>query len=202
MLPATIYRDFPTQAKILGSFIVLIWLLEIVDQLLLQHRLNQLGIRPRTQIGLRGILFAPLLHGTWSHLSANTVPLVVLGWFVLLRGREEFAIVTAAVWLVSGLGVWLFAATRSLHIGASGIVFGYFGFLLLRSYFEQDLLSAAISLVVLVLYGPLIWGVLPTRRSISWQGHLFGFVGGGLAARYLPQLQQWLEMIQTKLNLS
>lgn len=190
------------QARILGGFVLLIWLLEIVDQLILRHRLNRLGIRPRSQIGLRGILFAPLLHGSWQHLSANTVPLVVLGGLVLLRGMDEFVIVTAAAWLISGVGVWLFASHDSLHIGASGVIFGYFGFLLLRSYFEQDLISGAIAFLVVVLYGPLIWGILPTRRGVSWQGHLFGLVGGGLAARYLPQLRQWLELIRSSVHSS
>ncbi|NJL22969.1 MAG: rhomboid family intramembrane serine protease [Leptolyngbyaceae cyanobacterium SM1_3_5] len=186
--------NFLQEARILLGFVVLIWLLEILDQLVLRHRLNRLGIRPRSQIGLRGILFAPLLHGTWQHLSANTVPFVVLGGLVMLGGLDEFAIVTTVVWLVSGLGVWLFAPSNSLHIGASGLIFGYFGFLLLRSYFQQDLTSGAIALLVLFFYSPLIWGILPIRRGISWQGHLFGFVGGGLAARYLPQLRQWLEL--------
>ena len=181
-----------TQVKIIGGFIVLIWGLELIDQLLLRHRLDQLGIVPRTQLGLRGILFAPLLHGTWNHLMANTLPFAVLGWLTLLQGVPEFTIVTAVVWVVSGLGVWLFAAPHTLHVGASGIIFGYFGFLLSRSYFEQDLRSAAVSVVVALLYGPLIWGILPSRRrGISWQGHLFGFVGGILIARYLPELRQW-----------
>lgn len=193
MLPAIIVNDFQTQAKILGSLIALMWGLEIIDQLLLQNRLNRLGIRPRSQTGLRGILFAPLLHGTWSHLTANTVPFVVLGWFVLFRGIEEFAIATAIPWVLSGLGVWLFAGRNTLHVGASGVIFGYFGFLLSRGYFEQDRLSVAISLIVVLLYGSLVWGVLPSRRGISWQGHLFGFAGGVLTARYLPQLTQWFE---------
>lgn len=185
-----------TQAKIIGVLITIIWMLEIVDQLLLQHRLNRLGIVPRTQIGLRGILFAPLLHGTWNHLIANTLPFAVLGWFTLLHGVTEFTIATAVIWLVSGLGIWLFAAPNTIHIGASGIIFGYFGFLLSRSYFEQELLSAAVSVVVALLYGPLIWGVLPSRRrGISWQGHLFGFAGGILTARYLPELRQLFELL-------
>jgi len=188
------------QLEILGGFIVLLWVLETVDQLLLRNRLNALGIRPRTQIGLRGILFAPLLHGSWAHLAANTVPFLVLGWLVLLNGFNQFAIVTAVVWIVSGLGVWLFASRNSLHIGASGVVFGYLGFLLARGYFRQDFGSIAIAVVVLALYGPLIWGILPFRRGISWQGHLFGMVGGVLAARYLPQLQQGFATIEQMLQ--
>ena len=105
-------------------------------------------------------------------------------------------VATAVIWLVSGLGIWLFAAPNTIHIGASGIIFGYFGFLLSRSYFEQELLSAAVSVVVALLYGPLIWGVLPSRRrGISWQGHLFGFAGGILTARYLPELRQLFELL-------
>ena len=184
--------DVVTQAKIIGGLLMLMWALESVDQVLLRHRLNRFGIVPRTQIGLRGILFAPLLHGTWEHLMANTLPFAVLGWLTLLRGVNEFTIVTTVIWLLSGAGVWLFAAPRTMHIGASSIIFGYFGFLLSRSYFEQELFSAAISVVVALLYGPLIWGILPSRRrGISWQGHLFGFVGGIITARYLPELRQW-----------
>jgi membrane associated rhomboid family serine protease len=186
--------DIEIQAKIIGGFIALFWGLEIVDQLLLRHRLDRLGIVPRTQIGLRGILFAPLLHGTWSHLIANTLPFAVLSWLTLLHGVREFTIVTAVIWVVSGTGVWLFAPSNTIHIGASGIIFGYFGFLLSRSYFERDLSSATVSVVVALLYGPLIWGILPSRRrGISWQGHLFGLVGGVLTARYLPELKQWFE---------
>lgn len=182
-------------AKIIGGFIVLIWILEIVDQLVLRHWLNRFGIVPRTQVGLRGVLFAPLLHGTWNHLLANTGPLAVLGWLTLLYGTTEFAIATTVIWLVSGLGVWLFAASNTIHIGASGLIFGYFGFLLSRSYFEQNLFSAAIAVLVALLYGPLIWGILPfRRRGISWQGHLFGLIGGILTARYLPELRQWVDM--------
>jgi membrane associated rhomboid family serine protease len=190
MQPFALDPTIQFQLQILGGFVALLWVLETVDQLLLRNRLNALGIRPRKQIGLRGIVFAPLLHGSWGHLAANTVPFLVLGWLVLLNGLTVFTIVTALVWLVSGLGVWLFAPGNSLHIGASGVVFGYLGFLLARSYFQQDLGSIAIAVVVLLLYGPLIWGILPFRRGISWQGHLFGLVGGVVAARYLPQLQQ------------
>lgn len=191
--PLTISTSAQRDVAILGSLIACMWGLELLDHVIFNHRLDRLGIRPRTQIGLRGILFAPLLHGSWKHLSTNTLPLVVLGWLILLRSVDDFWIVTGASWLVSGIGVWLVGASRSLHIGASGVVFGYFGFLLSRSYFEQDVTSAVISLLVVLLYGPLIWGIFPIRRGVSWQGHLFGFVGGILVARYLTQLKPWLE---------
>lgn len=175
---------------LLGGFVVLLWVLELMDQLLLRGRLDYFGIQPRRWSGLRGIVFAPLLHGTWRHLMANTMPLLVLGGFVIWRGLDEFAIATLISWVGSGLAVWLLGSPRTLHIGASGLIFGYFGFLLLRGYFEQNLVSLTIAVVVAIVYAPLIWGVLPLRRGVSWQGHLFGFLAGGLTARFLPLLQQ------------
>ncbi|MBD2462105.1 rhomboid family intramembrane serine protease [Oscillatoria sp. FACHB-1407] len=180
------------QAQILLGCLAVLWGLELVDSLLLRGAFNSFGIRPRKLIGLRGILLAPLLHGNLRHLAANTVPFLILGGLVMLRGLNDFLIVTAVAWLVSGTGVWLFASPRSNHIGASGVVFGYFGFLLLRGYFERSLIAIAISILVGLLYGSLIWGVLPIRRGVSWLGHLFGFGGGVLAARYLLELKNWV----------
>lgn len=191
----TVPEIIKTQAKILGGFVAAFWGLELIDGLLLRGALNRYGIRPRRSTGLWGILFAPLLHGNWRHLATNTVPFVVLSWLTLLRGLGDFWIVTIAVWLASGLGVWLLGSPRSNHIGASGLVFGYFGFLLLRGYFERSVESIVFSVLVGLLYGGLIWGVLPLRRGVSWTGHLFGFAGGVAVARWLPQLQQWVEKL-------
>ncbi|MFE4106624.1 rhomboid family intramembrane serine protease [Almyronema epifaneia] len=179
-------------AQILGGMVAVLWGLELVDSLILQGALNRYGIRPRRPAGLSGIILAPLLHGNLKHLSANTLPLVVLGWFILLSGVQDFVWVTAIVWLVSGLGVWLLGQPRSNHIGASGIVFGYLGFLLMRGYVERSPGAIAIAVLAGFLYGGSIWGVLPLRRGQSWQGHLFGLLGGGLAAYYLADLEQWL----------
>ena len=178
-------QNLETQATILGGFLLLIWVLEIMDFLIFQGALNRYGIRPRSLRGLSGILLAPFLHGSFQHLAANTMPLVTLGWLVMLQDIDHFFVVTAITVLVSGLGVWLFGATRSVHLGASGLIFGYLGFLLLYGYFERSLWTGMISLMVGLCYGGLIWGILPSRRGVSWQGHLFGFVGGILAARLL-----------------
>lgn len=178
--------EVKSQIAILGGFVGLMWVLEIVD-LALGGALNQFGIRPHSLIGLRGILFAPFLHGNLLHLIANTVPFLILGWLVMLRRTSDFLPVTAVVMLVSGLGTWLFAPSYTLHIGASGVVFGYLGFLLSRGYFERSLGSIAMSVIVGVLYGGMIWGVLPGQLGISWQGHLFGFIGGIIAARLLAK---------------
>jgi membrane associated rhomboid family serine protease len=189
----SIADELTVQATLLGIFLAVIWGAEIIDQLLFRGRLNRLGIHPRTTVGLRGILLAPFLHGTWKHLIANTPPFVVLGWLVMWQQTNDFWIVTIVTMLISGLGVWLFGSPNTVHIGASGVIFGYLGFLLLRSYFEQNLLSAIVSVLVALMYGNLIWGVLPIRRGVSWLGHLFGFGGGVVAARYLPELRQWFE---------
>ena len=179
--------EVKTQAIVLGGFVALIWILEIIDLLFLRGALNAYGLRPRTIIGLRGILFAPFLHGGLAHVAANTIPFLTLGWLIMLRETSDFFVVTAVTMLTSGLGVWLFGSPYTIHIGASGLVFGYFGFLLLRGYFERSVVAILISLVVGLLYGSLIWGVLPLQFGISWQGHLFGFIGGALTARLLPR---------------
>jgi len=178
--------EVKSQIGILVGFVGLMWGLEILD-LFLGGALNQFGIRPHSIVGLRGILFAPFLHGSLLHLIANTVPFVILGWLVMLRRTSDFWPVTIIVMLVAGLGTWLFAPPWTVHIGASGVVFGYLGFLLSRGYFERSLGAIAMSLLVGMLYGGMIWGVLPGQLGISWQGHLFGFLGGILAAQILAQ---------------
>ncbi|MEO0535682.1 MAG: rhomboid family intramembrane serine protease [Cyanobacteria bacterium P01_A01_bin.123] len=183
------------RAKFLLGFVGLLWLLELVDSLLLRGALNRYGIRPRRLIGLRGIVFAPLLHGDLGHLSANTLPLLVLGGLILLSGGQTWALVTVLVWLIGGLGVWLIGQPRSNHIGASGIVFGYLGFLLMRGYVDRSPGAIALAVLAGLLYGSTLWGLLPLRRGRSWQGHLLGFVVGGLTARELPLLQQTLEVV-------
>jgi membrane associated rhomboid family serine protease len=137
--------------------------------------------------GLVGIALAPLLHGGFGHLIANTIPLITLGWLIMLRETRDLIAVTVLSALVSGLGVWLVGASYSVHIGASGVIFGYFGFLLLRGYFERSLIAVLLSIVVAVLYGGMLWGVFPSGRLISWEGHLFGFLGGVLAARFMAR---------------
>jgi membrane associated rhomboid family serine protease len=114
----------------------------------------------------------------------NTLPFLVLGWLIMLRNTHDFLRVTLVVGLASGLGTWLFGSPGS-HIGASGVIFGYLGYLLLRGFFERRLGSISLSVLVGTLYGSMIWGILPLQQGISWEGHLFGFLGGVLAARRL-----------------
>jgi membrane associated rhomboid family serine protease len=178
-------RELRTQFMTLGGLVALMWAIEIADQFIFRGSLDVYGIIPRNVTGLRGVLFAPFLHGNFPHLIANTVPFLTLGWLVMLRSTRDFWIVSIIVAIVGGLGTWLISPANSIHIGASGVIFGYLGFLLSRGYFERNFTSIALSVTVGILYGSLIWGVLPQRVGISWQGHLFGFIGGVVAARFL-----------------
>lgn len=182
-----IARELKTQATILGSFVATFWVIEIIDRVIFRGRLDLLGIIPHSFIGLRGILLAPFLHGGFPHLIANTIPFLMLGWLVMLQETSDFFIVTLLTMLVGGFGVWLFAVPGTVHVGASILIFGYLGFLLFRGYFQRNLPSILLSIIVGLLYGGLIWGVLPSNNGISWQGHLFGFLGGVLAARMIAR---------------
>ena len=173
-----------SQVQLLLTILALMWVVEAVD-FILGGALNAFGIRPRTIEGLIGIMLAPFLHGDFAHLISNSIPFAVLGWLILARSRDEFWRVTSIVWVSSGVGAWLLGAPNTVHIGASGVVFGYFGFLLTRAFFDRHWLSAVIAIIVIAAYGSLIFGVLPFQMGISWQGHLFGAIGGVFAARQL-----------------
>lgn len=145
--------------------------------------LLQYGIIPRTIVGLRGILFAPFLHGSVQHLLANTASFAVLGWLVMLRDRRHFIPVTLLAMLGAGAVAWLLGAPGSVHIGASGVIFGYLGFLMVAGWYARSLGSILLSVLVTGLWGGLVFGVLPGQPGISWQAHLGGFLGGVWAAR-------------------
>ncbi|HSM59046.1 MAG TPA: rhomboid family intramembrane serine protease [Candidatus Sulfomarinibacteraceae bacterium] len=176
---------FREQVTLLGGIVAVAWILELIDVLLLRQALNQFGVIPRQPSGLLGIIFMPFLHGGLAHLAANTLPFVILGWLVLLRRTMDFVWVTALTMLITGGGLWFLGSPRVTYIGASGLIFGYFGFLLLRGYFERSAQSLLISGLVVIFYGGLLLGVLPQRPGISWEAHLLGLLSGILAARLL-----------------
>ncbi|MBV7331906.1 rhomboid family intramembrane serine protease [Chloroflexi bacterium TSY] len=182
--------DLIKAAYMLGGIVLFLWLIEFADLIIFRGSLDYLGVYPRTLVGLRNIFFSPFLHSGFGHLISNTFPFLILGGFVLLRGTKDFAQVTLIAAVVSGFGVWLLGGAQTVHIGASGIVFGYLGYLILRGYFERSFVAILIALVTLFFFSGLLWGVLPLRMGISWLGHLFGFVGGGLAAYWIVQQQQ------------
>ncbi|MCC6177365.1 MAG: rhomboid family intramembrane serine protease [Chloroflexi bacterium] len=167
---------------IVVGIVLLMWLLEIVDLLTPWQTTDIYGIRPRSLDGLSGIVLAPFLHGGLAHLAANTIPFIMLGWLVIMRGIGTFVAVSLLVMLAGGLGVWVLGRPGTVHVGASGIIFGYIGYLMARGYFDRSFVSIVVALIVGVLYGGAIWGVLPGQRGISWEGHLFGFLAGILAA--------------------
>ena len=163
------------------AFVGTLWVIEIVDATV-AHDLDQYGVQPREGDGLLGILFAPLLHSGWGHLSANTLPALVLGFLVLASGIGRGLEATAVIWVVGGVGVWLVAGSHSVHLGASVLIFGWLVYLMVRGIFTRRVGEIILGMVLFFMYGSLLLGVLPGQPGISWQGHLFGAVGGALAA--------------------
>ena len=166
---------------VIATFVALLYLIESYDQAV-KARLDDGGVQPREPEGLLGVVFAPLLHAGWDHLVANTLPLLVLGFLILLSGFGHWLEVTAIVWLVGGLGTWLVAPEDTVHIGASVLVFGWLVHLILRGLFTGRIRQLLLGVALFLLYGGALWGVLPSQPGISWQGHLFGAIGGALAA--------------------
>jgi membrane associated rhomboid family serine protease len=140
------------------------------------------GVIPRTPGQIGGIFAAPFIHGSWPHLFANTVPLLVLGGLILLNGIGEFLFATLVCVISAGIGTWIFGETAN-HIGASGVVFGFIGYLLFRPAFDRKLWLMLVTLIVAATYGAVLWASLIPRGGISWSAHFFGFAGGVLAAR-------------------
>ncbi|MDJ0925088.1 MAG: rhomboid family intramembrane serine protease [Acidimicrobiia bacterium] len=173
----------------------MMWVIEAFDTAVLEGRLDQQGIVPRTLRGLDGILWAPMLHGGFGHLLANTLPFVVLGAFVALEGLRRWLVVTAFVVVVGGLATWLFARPAA-HVGASGLIFGYAGFLLVAGFVERSIKGIAVSIVVGLLFGGMVLrGITPVSNYVSWESHLFGLAAGVLAAFALatPESERTLQ---------
>jgi len=154
----------------------LMWIVEGVD-LLAGHRLDQLGIEPRDVDGLTGVVAAPFLHAGFGHLLANSVGLLVLG-FLLAVTTRRFWLICAAITVLGGFAVWLLGPAGTLHIGASGLVYGMAGYLVARGVRTRRILDILIAVVVVVGYSGLVFGLLPGQPGVSWQSHLFGALAG------------------------
>jgi membrane associated rhomboid family serine protease len=165
-----------------------LYVIEAVD-IVTGHALDQnYGIEPLEVNGLDGVLFAPLLHANWAHLMANTVPFLVLGFLAMAGGIRQFLMVTAVIWVLGGLGVWLTGGYDSgYHIGASGVIFGWLVFLLARGFFARSGLQILLAVGLFFVWGGILFGVLPGQPGISWQSHLFGALAGLLAARLVAR---------------
>ncbi len=172
--------------QIVAGMVALMWASEVLD-VIAGHRLDRLGIEPRETDGLIGVVTAPFLHGGFGHLISNTLPFVTMGIVIAFAGAARVLAVTAIVAVGSGLGAWLLGEEGTVHIGASGVVFGYGTYLLARGFFNRDALELAIAAVVAVIWGgALLGGVLP-EEGVSWQSHVFGAIGGVIAAQLLAR---------------
>lgn len=170
--------------SILLSFTAILWIVQLIN-FFTGNSLSWYGIIPRSALGLPGIFLAPFIHHGFIHLCLNTVPLLVLGGIVMLRGARAFFGITLLIILGSGTGIWLFGRP-AVHAGASSLIYGYFGFLAAAGWYDRKIGSILISLIVIFLYGGMVWGLLPTRTHISFEGHIAGFVAGVLVARFFP----------------
>ena len=170
------------RAAALGSVAALVWAVSLYGLLVDENLVYALAVVPRRFGGLCGLLGAPLVHGSFAHLAANTLPLVILGGMVAIRGVAYYVRATLAIAVLGGAGLWVFGRSAA-HVGASGLIFGYFGFLVGRGYYERSLQSAAVAVLVAIFYGGMLAGLLPRDPGVSWEAHLFGLLAGGLCAR-------------------
>lgn len=184
--PDELRRVWPARpavsAGLAAGFVALLWLVQLVNALDGRRLVVERGILPLRESGLDGIVFAPLLHASWVHLEGNTVPVAVLAFLATSAGLVRFGVATAVIWLVAGTGTWLFGGPGTVHVGASGLVFGWLTLLLARGFLARSVAQAVLAVVLFAGYGSVLWGVLPLRYGVSWQGHLFGALGGVLAA--------------------
>lgn len=186
MPPTTVHQNrsgsdrAKAAAALMLGWVALLWILEGLDAA--TGALHTYGLSPRDISELRDVLPMSFLHHGFGHVASNTIPLLILGFLAALSGIRRFAAVVLTIMLVGGLGVWLTAPDYSNTAGASVIVFGLLGYLLVRGFVDRSTLDIVTGLLVAMVYGSLLWGVLPTNTAISWQGHLFGLLGGVLAA--------------------
>ncbi|HEX9336830.1 MAG TPA: rhomboid family intramembrane serine protease [Pseudonocardiaceae bacterium] len=167
---------------VIASFTAVLYLVELANAGFFHGSLDSDGIHPRSLAGLLGIIWAPLLHMGWAHLLGNTVPVLVFGFLAMASGIGPWIATTSVIWVISGLGVWLISPGNSVTVGASGVAFGWLMFLLVRGIFNRAVGQILVALVLLFYWGSVLWGLVPGRTDISWQGHLFGALAGVLCA--------------------
>lgn len=177
--PARLVAEARKALWVMVGVLVVIWVVQIINALL-NYRLSfDYGIRTRDVGSLPDILSAPFLHFSWSHIEGNSGPLFIFGFLAAFRGVRKFFLVTALVVLTSGLGSWLTAGSGSVSAGASGVVFGYFGYIIVRGLFDRRLVDVVIGLAMALSFAYQFAVLLP-HQGIDWQGHVFGLVGGVL----------------------
>ena len=174
-------RVFFRRTAALAAFVALLWAVQVVNWITGYGLNPAFGLIPRHGSGLDGVIAMPLLHGSFSHLMANTPPLLVMGGLLVATTTRALLSVNAVVIGLGGGLVWLFGGS-AIHIGASGLIFGWFGFLIARGLVDRSPITLGAALVVGVLYGSILWGVLPSQPGVSWEAHLFGAIAGAAAA--------------------
>lgn len=174
-------RVFFRRTAALAAFVALLWAVQVVNWITGYGLNPAFGLIPRHGSGLDGVIAMPLLHGSFSHLMANTPPLLVMGGLLVATTTRALLSLNAVVIGLGGGLVWLFGGS-AIHIGASGLIFGWFGFLIARGLVDRSPITLGAALVVGVLYGSILWGVLPGQPSVSWEAHLFGAIAGAGAA--------------------
>ncbi|MEM9465154.1 MAG: rhomboid family intramembrane serine protease [Actinomycetota bacterium] len=183
--PRSIWRFVWTPVGLLVAALAAMWAIEIVDTIALDDRLQRNGLQPRRREGLDGVLWAPFLHADFGHIASNSVPFLALGGLVAVRGMRYWGWVTGTAIVVGGGLTWLLGGSGN-HIGASGVVFAYFGAILGAAVFERRVRALAAALLALGFYSSLIAGLVP-QDAISWEGHLFGLIAGVLAAKAMAE---------------
>jgi len=166
-------------------FIVVAWGIEIADKIFFFINFDALGLRPKSISGLLGIFTMPWLHGGFMHLISNTLTFIVLGYLVVATEKRRFYYTSFMIILLSGIGTWLIAQKGTVHVGASGLIYGYFGYLVTRAFLEKRMLWTVLGIGLLIIYGGMLWGMIPISagKTISWEGHLCGFLAGLWMAR-------------------
>ena len=174
-------RVFFRRTAALAACVALLWAIQVVNWITGYGLNPAFGLIPRHGSGLDGVIAMPLLHGSFSHLMANTPPLLVMGGLLVATTTRGLLSVNAVVIGLGGGLVWLFGGS-AIHIGASGLIFGWFGFLIARRLVDRSPITLGAALVVGVLYGSILWGVLPGQPGVSWEAYLFGAIAGAGAA--------------------
>ena len=202
-----VIHDWLYQLRFLIYLVVIAWGVAVINFGLLGNALNQFGLAPRTLIGIPGILISPFLHADWQHLEGNTVFYFIFGGLVFLREPSDFGAITGAIAVISGSVIWL-VGRPARYVGASGVLFGYIGFLLSFAYFDRNLSSVLVLVMTFMLvvftqrFGHTLWLILPIRKHMAWDGHLVGLLAGIFVARHLPTFKGWFDQLIDGLNRS
>ena len=175
-------RKFRDALIVVGVFLAVLWILQVANWADGYRLDTEFGILPEHLSRLPDIFTAPFLHFSWQHIEGNSVPFFVLGVLAAYRSIARFLLLTLIVAVTSGLAVWLFQASNELTVGASGIIFGYFGYVLVRGFFDRNFIDIGVGLVAGVLYWTILEVAIPGTPGVSWIGHIGGLVGGVLAA--------------------